>query len=152
MLPISLLLWAYCTYARPLLEYCTPVWSSHYSYFINEVESVQQIIYKAYEWIAGSDLKTVSYFDRLAKLGMIYLNDVDLTKTQSICATNCKITCVTHSLVIYLNRAGYVVTGGNVFKLVKLSINLNIIKYWYHNRDVDICIDVKNVFTFFILK
>ena len=28
---------AFCTYVRPLLEYCTPVWSPHYRYLIDMV-------------------------------------------------------------------------------------------------------------------
>jgi len=38
----ALLLRAYCTYVRPLLEYWTPVWSPHHSYLINKVEGVQR--------------------------------------------------------------------------------------------------------------
>ena len=33
---------AFCTYARPLLEYSTPVWSTHYQYLIFKIENVQR--------------------------------------------------------------------------------------------------------------
>ena len=38
----DLLMKAFCTYVRPLLEYSTPVWSSHYQYLIFKIENVQR--------------------------------------------------------------------------------------------------------------
>src|SRR5664279_3694126 len=56
---------AFCTYVRPLLEYCTPVWSPHCLYLIHSVEGVERSFTKRM-----SGLNTISYIDRLAKLGI----------------------------------------------------------------------------------
>jgi hypothetical protein len=37
-----LLVKAFCTYVRPLLEYCCAVWSPHYHYLIDKIEGVQR--------------------------------------------------------------------------------------------------------------
>jgi len=42
------------------------------------------------------------------------------------------------SFISNLFKPGYAVTCGNGFKLAKLSNNLDINKYCYHNRVVDI--------------
>jgi len=38
----DLLMKAFCTYVRPLLEYSTRVWSPHYQYLILKIENVQR--------------------------------------------------------------------------------------------------------------
>ena len=38
----DLLLKAYITYVRPILEYCSPVWSPHLKNLIYKIESVQK--------------------------------------------------------------------------------------------------------------
>jgi len=38
----DLLVKAYTTYVRPLLKYCTVVWSPHHTGFVNYKESVQR--------------------------------------------------------------------------------------------------------------
>ena len=42
----KLLLKAYTSYARPILEYCSSVWSPHQKYLINKIESIQKIFTK----------------------------------------------------------------------------------------------------------
>jgi len=37
---------AYCTYVRPMLEYCSPVWSPHSICLINIIKKVQQFFTK----------------------------------------------------------------------------------------------------------
>ena len=56
----SLMVKAYCTYVRPMLEYCFPVWSPHTSCQINRIEKVQRFFTKR---IAG--LWSVPYDKRL---------------------------------------------------------------------------------------
>jgi len=46
----ALLLRAYCTYVRLLLEYCTPVWSPLLSLLIKKSRRCSEIIHKVYEW------------------------------------------------------------------------------------------------------
>ena len=45
----NLLLKAYITYVRPILEYCSPVWTPHLKYLINKTESVQKFLPKGYQ-------------------------------------------------------------------------------------------------------
>jgi len=37
---------AFCTYVRPILEYCSPVWSPHFKYLITKIEHVQRYFTK----------------------------------------------------------------------------------------------------------
>jgi len=61
----TLLTSAFCTYVRPLLEYCSPVWSPHTQCLINRIEKVQRHFTKR---IAG--LWSMSYDKRLRTLGL----------------------------------------------------------------------------------
>jgi len=54
---------AYCTYVRPILEYCTPVWSPHHTGLNDKLENVQRRFTKR---ISG--LSCVSYEERLVHL------------------------------------------------------------------------------------
>ena len=56
---------AFNSYVRPLLEYCTPIWSSHTIDNINKIEAVQRRFTKR---ITG--LSSVNYFGRLHYLGL----------------------------------------------------------------------------------
>ena len=46
----DLLLKAYITYVRPILEYCSPVWSPHLKNLIHEIESILKFFTK---WLPG---------------------------------------------------------------------------------------------------
>jgi len=59
----DVLLKAYCAYVRPILEYCTPVWSPHHAGLINAIEKVQRRFTKR---LFG--LSCLSYKDRLLSL------------------------------------------------------------------------------------
>ena len=39
---VSILTRAFLTYVRPILEYCTSIWSPHQSYLIDKIERVQR--------------------------------------------------------------------------------------------------------------
>lgn len=56
----SLLFKAFITYARPIVEYCSPVWNPHYVANINKIESVQRRFTKR---LLG--FKNLPYFTRL---------------------------------------------------------------------------------------
>jgi len=63
----SLLVKTYCTHVRPMLEYCSTVWSPHSICLINRIEKVQRFFAKR---IAG--LWSIHYDDRLnVKYSMI---------------------------------------------------------------------------------
>ena len=55
----TLLTTAFCTYVRPLLKYCSSVWSAHTKCLINEIEKIQRY----FTW-------NTSYDDRLSTLGL----------------------------------------------------------------------------------
>jgi len=61
----DLLLKAYVTYVRPVLEYCSPVWSPHHMYLIDKIESVQKRFTKRIPGLFG-----LTYEDRLLALGL----------------------------------------------------------------------------------
>jgi len=56
---------AFCTYVRPLLEFSTQVWSPHYKYLIDEIESVQRFFTRKL-----SGLSKLSYLSRLKILDL----------------------------------------------------------------------------------
>ena len=61
----ELLIKAFITYVRPLLEYCSPVWSPHHLYLRDKIEDVQRYFTKR---IPG--LWNVPYNRRLDILGL----------------------------------------------------------------------------------
>jgi len=44
---------AFITYVRPVLEYCTSVWSPHTQCSINKIDVLSAMVYKAYLWTLG---------------------------------------------------------------------------------------------------
>ena len=42
------LMLAFCTYVRPLLEFSSQVWSPHYKYLIDKSESMQRFLLENY--------------------------------------------------------------------------------------------------------
>ena len=71
---------AYCTYVRPILEYCSPVWSPHNKQFITKIERVQRFFTRA---IPG--LRTLPYMIRLQKLGLKTLEHRRLIHDLCLC-------------------------------------------------------------------
>jgi len=62
---ITLLLRAYLVYVRPLLEYNSTIWSTHYKYDIDAVERVQRLFTKR---LPG--LSNYAYNERLSFLNI----------------------------------------------------------------------------------
>jgi len=56
---------AFITHVRPLLEYCTPVWSPHTACNANKIESCHRWFTKRIKGLYGLD-----YYQRLAFLGL----------------------------------------------------------------------------------
>ena len=61
----SLLVRAYKVYVRPILEYCSPVWSPYLLHEVDEIERVQR-----YFTCRLQGLKSFSYTDRLFLLDL----------------------------------------------------------------------------------
>ena len=71
---------AYCTYVRPILEYCSPVWSPQNKQLITKIERVQRFFTSA---IPG--LRTLPYRSRLQKLGLQTLEHRRLIHDLCLC-------------------------------------------------------------------
>jgi len=123
----DLLMKAFCTYVRPLLEYSTPVWSPHYQYLIFKIENVQRAYTKR---LAG--MKNLNYLERLKALGISSLERRRLERDLILCYNLLHGICEIHLPF----KLGVSVTRGNSCKLVKTSCNTNAAKYFYTNRVV----------------
>jgi len=56
---------AYCVYVRPLLEFSSQVWSPHYKYLVDKIESIQRYFTKR---LFG--FRKLSYYERLISLDL----------------------------------------------------------------------------------
>ena len=114
-----LLTLAFSTYVRPLLEFSSQVWSPHYKYLIDKLESVQR-------FFTGklSGLKKLSYFSRLKMLGLETLErrrlNYDLVLYYKILHG--------HSDIVLSFTSGSSVTRGNNFKLAKQTCSIDVRK------------------------
>lgn len=119
----ELLLKAYKTYVRPILDYCSPVWSPFYLKDISLIEKVQKRITRK---ILG---KTKSYTDRLTELNLKSLEERRIKADLIECFK-------------YLNFEFY---PKNIFQKSKNKYNrnndlyieyakLDMRKFWFANR------------------
>ena len=128
----KLLVKAFCTYVRPLLEYCTPVWSPHYRYLIDMVEKVQRRFTKRL-----SGLRHLSYPDRLQMLDLQSLErrrlSHDLMLVYKILHGLTHCTLSSNLILQQLSN-----TLGHSYKLAKSLCSNDIYKYFFTNRIVDL--------------
>ena len=128
----SVLVNLYKTYVRPSLEYASIIFSPHHLYLIDVLENVQKHFTKR---LPG--LKTVSYVDRLSfckleslELRRIYNDLIFMYKimhnTVAVKLENCIIPADSH------------ITRGNVLKLKKIRCNLNVRKFFFVFRTIDL--------------
>ena len=121
----SFLVKAFCTYVRPLVEYCTSVWNPHFNYLIDKVERVQRHFTKC---ING--LKNVSYPNRLIKLGLQSLDrrrlNFDLILVYKILHGLTDTELSTNFI-----PQQYTSTRGHDFKLVKQFCPKDIYKFFF---------------------
>ena len=113
----------YKCYARPLLEYCSVIFSSHHVYQINLIENVQKKFTKKLpEW------KNIYYQDRL-----------------KLCNLEPFETCRFHADLILMHKIIYgaiyvdlhssvALSRGNNYKLTKYYAKLDIQKYYFAFR------------------
>jgi len=118
----------FVTYVRPILEYCTPAWSSLTINNINKIEAVQRRFTKR---ITG--LSCINYFDRLHCLGLESLELRRLKYDLITCFTICHgdIDIEANSLFMFPCSS---VTRGHKFKLFKQSARVNARKACFVNR------------------
>ena len=124
----NLLMKAFCTYVRPIIEYCTPVWSPYYQYLIFKIENVQRAFTKR---LFG--MKKLNYLQRLKALDVSTLERRRLHRDLVLCYNICQ---GVSELSIPL-ELGLSVTRGNNFKLSKPNCSTNAAKYFYSSRIVN---------------
>ena len=140
---------AFCTYVRPLLEYCSPVWSPLTIGNINKIESVQRRFTKRLNGLAF-----VSYEDRLQLLNSERLEirrlRTDLTTCYKI--INGLVDMVPNDFFTFNN---YVNTRGHNFKLFVPDSRVNarshffcirVITYWNSLPDETVSTNNLNLF------
>jgi ribonuclease P/MRP protein subunit RPP40 len=128
----SLLVLAFCTYVRPLLEYCCAVWSPHHLNLIDKIEGVQRFFTKR---LVG--LTHEPYNIRLFLLNLESLEHRRLIQDLILCFK------VFHRLLDTelcnaLPGAVCTITRGHSSKLQKVSCKIDTTKYFLTNRIVDI--------------
>ena len=128
---------AFITYVRPLLEYCSPIWSPSTVFAINQIESVQRRFSKRL-----SDLRQSSYFTRLAVLGWTTLETRRIHADLVLCYK------IVHGLVSIKQNSIFSVvnssmtTRGHKFKLAVQHSNCNLRHNFYSVRIVPIWNDL----------
>ena len=128
----TLLTTAFCTYVRPLLEYCSPVWSPHTQCLINKIEKVQRHFTKR---IAG--LWSMSYDKRLRTLG---LQSLEYRRVINDLILYYKIknglldTDISNNFI----AADNLNTRGHSCKLIKQHCTMDATKFYFTNRIVSI--------------
>ena len=122
----DLMLKAFFTYVRPILEYCSPVWSPHLKYLIDRIESVQ----KNYQKVPG--LWNVPYPKRLELLKLQSLEYRCISYDLRLCyqSLHSYCDCLTHRSVDN--------TRSNRCKLFKHSCSIDATKFYFTNRIVNV--------------
>jgi hypothetical protein len=119
---------AFITYLRPLLEYCTRVWSPHTLDNIDKIEAVQRRFTKRFE-----GLSNLSYHERLKILSLDSLElrrlKYDLPSCYRIIRGDIDI-----SLDGCFEPSAYSSTRGHSQKLFKHQFRLDTRNYFFANR------------------
>jgi len=119
---------AFCTYVRPILEYCAPVWSPHHKGLADKIEKVQRRFTKR---IYG--LSNLSYEDRLLslKLESLHVRRIkqDLTMCYKIVNGLIAIDCSDFFSFTNCDR-----TRGHNFKIYIQNCRLDARKFSFARR------------------
>ena len=126
----DLLVKAYITYVRPLLEYCSSVWSPHHRYLIDKIEKVQKFFTKR---IPG--MWNIPYTERLVRLGF---HSLERRRTVSDLVLCYKIVsgCLDTSLSSFLTLKTNLRTRGHDKRLNVLSFASDMAKFTFINRTI----------------
>jgi len=151
MFPFSKRVCNAITYVRPILEYCSSVWSPHCKYLIDKVEKVHRFFTKR---LTG--LQKMSYCNRLNTLNLQILESrrlaTDLilcyklrhdnfysstTTTLNLCRNKTrghsyKDSSTTTTLNLCRNK-----TRGHNYKLSKLLCTIDATKFYFTNRIIN---------------
>jgi ribonuclease P/MRP protein subunit RPP40 len=128
---ISLLIKAYLTYVRPMLEYCSSVWSPYTLTNINQLESVQRSFTRKLYGLLG-----FSYSERLLILDLESLQqrrlECDLITLYKLIHGQFTINSDK-----FFEFCCTTATRGHNLKLYKPNTSVNAYKYCFPNRCID---------------
>jgi hypothetical protein len=117
-----LLVKAFCTHVRRLLEYCCAVWSPHNHYLTDKIEGVQHFFTKR---LAGHTNE--SYYVRLLLLKLESLEYRRLTQDLVLC-DKIHLRLVDTEVYNALPRPVRTITRGQSFRLHKVSCSIDATK------------------------
>ena len=127
----KLLATAFSIYVRPLLDYCSPIWSPHLLKDINIIENVQRRFSKTFY-----SLRNLPYSARLNRLGLSSLVSRRIKFDLCFCYKITRsLTILDYSLFFSYRPSN--ITRGHQYMLAKPSVRLNICKFAFFSRVVD---------------
>ena len=127
----ELLFKAYCVYVRPLLEYCSAVWSPHLKCLVVKMESVQRFFTKRLQGMWNKE-----YNDRLKLLNTHSLEYRRLYSDLVLCFQLLS-NGFNSQLVSALVKSTDNRTRGHNLKLIKQSCSVDATKYYFTNRVIN---------------
>ena len=139
---------AFKVYIRPILEYCSPVWSPRLLKDIRRIESVQRRFTKRIP-----HLENVKYVDRLQILGLERL-DVRRLKADLVLTYKILFGHVDLDFDKYFTLATYCSTRGHSYKLFVKRCHSSVRMHFFANRvirvwnDLPITIDFSSISRF----
>jgi len=127
----SLLTRAFCTFVRPILEYCSTIWNPCFKGDISKIESVQRRFTKRL-----SGMYNLSYSCRLARLSLdsLYCRRVKADLTMCYKVMNNLVCIDTH---LFFERSDTSYTRGNSMKLKKNHIVSTRDGHFFANRIIN---------------
>lgn len=132
----SNLLKAFIVYVRPLLEYCSPVWSPHCIKHISAIESVQRSFTKR---LPG--LQDLTYPQRLQALNLESL-ELRRLKADLVYLYKILFKLVDTDLINIFKFSTYSSTRGHPYKLVIPLAKTDTFKYFFTSRTVKVWNDL----------
>mgnify|MGYP003513205866 FL=1 len=124
---------AFTVYVRPIVEYCSPVWSPH---LIKDIEILESVQRKFTKRLPG--LHNISYTDRLIMVGLERLDSrrlrLDLILTYKILFG---LTCLQSSNFFTFSPNPN--TRGHAYKLYVANVSVDTRKYFFSHRVVRVC-------------
>ena len=133
---VSMMCRAFSVYVRPILEYCSPVWSPHLTKDIESIESVQRRFTKRL-----SGLFNLSYVERLELLRLQRL-DVRRLIADLIFMYKLLFGLVKIDYNSFVQFNPYTATSGHRYKLIVPNFKSDVRKFFFSVRTVNIWNDL----------
>lgn len=125
----EVLMRAFNTYVRPLLEYCSPVWSPHLLQDIRALESVQRRFTKR---LRG--MSSLSYPQRMSLLGIKSLQYRRIISDLSFCFNLIKGQLDLDATKFLTLKGSNSLTRGHPLHIVKQHVRTDTRKFFFTNR------------------